>query len=148
MQNIYTHKNHTHKPTNKKHAHQHEKSFLLTHPKYCSNINTRSVDSWNAWNPYQYYICEPQHNKTNKMTRAPSEDSDQPGHLSSLISLLFTVCMKKSWVLKTPIGLGECPAWSESLLGAHVILLLLLCSGSCYQFGMRQVHVVWFSTSH
>ena len=30
---------------------------------------------------------EPAHDKTYKMTRAPSEDSDQPGHLPSLISL-------------------------------------------------------------
>ena len=28
---------------------------------------------------------EPHHDKTNKMARAPSEDSDQPGHLPSLI---------------------------------------------------------------
>ena len=28
---------------------------------------------------------EPQHDKTNKMTCAPSEDSDQPGHSPSLI---------------------------------------------------------------
>ena len=33
------------------------------------------------------YITEPQHDKTNKMASAPSEDSDQPGHSSSLISL-------------------------------------------------------------
>ena len=30
----------------------------------------------------------PKHDKTNKMTSAPSEDSDQPGHLSDL-SLLW-----------------------------------------------------------
>ena len=30
---------------------------------------------------------EPEHNKTNNMTCAPSKDSDQPRHLSSLISL-------------------------------------------------------------
>ena len=30
---------------------------------------------------------EPQHYKTNKMNCAPSEDSDQPGHSPSLISL-------------------------------------------------------------
>ena len=29
---------------------------------------------------------------------APSEDSDQPGHLPSLIKV-FAVCMKKAWVL-------------------------------------------------
>ena len=28
---------------------------------------------------------EPPHDKTNKMTFVPSEDSDQPGHLPSLI---------------------------------------------------------------
>ena len=28
---------------------------------------------------------EPPHDKTNKMTCAPSEDSDQPGHLPNLI---------------------------------------------------------------
>ena len=30
---------------------------------------------------------EPVHEKTNKMTCAPSEDSDEPGHLPSLIIL-------------------------------------------------------------
>ena len=30
-------------------------------------------------------IYEPRHDKTNEMTRASSEDSDQPGHLPSLI---------------------------------------------------------------
>ena len=29
----------------------------------------------------------PEHDKTNKLTCAPSEDSDQPGHPPSLISL-------------------------------------------------------------
>ena len=28
---------------------------------------------------------EPPHDKTNKMTFVPSDDSDQPGHLSSLV---------------------------------------------------------------
>ena len=31
---------------------------------------------------------EPQHDKTNKMAIASSEDSDQPGHPPSLISVL------------------------------------------------------------
>ena len=34
---------------------------------------------------YRYGIFEPSHDKTNKMTCAPSEDSDQPGHPPSLI---------------------------------------------------------------
>ena len=33
-------------------------------------------------------IFEPEHDKTNKVACAPSEDSDQPGHLLSLVSLL------------------------------------------------------------
>ena len=32
-----------------------------------------------------WLIYEPPHDKTNKMTCAPSEDSDQPGHQLSLI---------------------------------------------------------------
>ena len=32
-------------------------------------------------------IFEPHHDKTNKMECAPSEDSDQPGHPPSLMSL-------------------------------------------------------------
>ena len=41
---------------------------------------------------------EPPHDKTNKMTFAPSEDSDQPGHPPSLIGV-FAVRMKKPWAL-------------------------------------------------
>ena len=36
---------------------------------------------------YYYSKYEPPRDKTNKMICAPSEDSDQPGHLPSLISL-------------------------------------------------------------
>ena len=46
---------------------------------------------------------EPPHYKTNKMTCASSEDSDQPGHQPSLIRV-FTVHMKKHWVLSYPLS--------------------------------------------
>ena len=43
---------------------------------------------------------------------------------------VFTVCMKKPWVLSYPLStqqrlirLGRCPGWSKSLLGTQVILL-------------------------
>ena len=36
-------------------------------------------------NSLTYVLIEPPHDKTNKMICAPSEDSDQPGHLPSLI---------------------------------------------------------------
>ena len=57
---------------------------------------------------------------------ASKEDLDQPGHPPSLIRV-FTVRMKKPWVLSYPLStqwrllirLGGCPGWSESSLGAH-----------------------------
>ena len=102
------------------------------------------------------------HFKTNKMTRAPSEDSDQPGHLPSLIRV-FAV---------RSIGSSISPVWSESFLSAwrnigplttywahsedwsdwadsqadlslrwaHVILLVLSC-GSSY-FACSVSHIV------
>ena len=85
-------------------------------------------------------IFEPQHDKTNKMTytNAPSEDADQPGHPPSLIRA-FAVRMKKHWVLsywlsvqRRLISLGGCPGWSESSLGAQVILFVLSCWSSFY----------------
>ena len=62
---------------------------------------------------------EPVHDKTYKMACAPSEDSDQPGHLPSLIRV-FTVHHEESLgpylptecTTKTLIRLGECPGWS------------------------------------
>ena len=76
---------------------------------------------------------EPPHDKTNKMT-AHSEDSDQPGHLPSLIRV-FAMCSTKALFMrraKMLIRLGGCPGWSKSSLGAHVILLVLLWGGSSF----------------
>ena len=42
---------------------------------------------------------------------APSEDSDQPWHPSSLIRV-FTVCMKKAWVLSYPLS-AQRKLWSD-----------------------------------
>ena len=46
---------------------------------------------------------EPPHDKTNIMACASSEDSNQPGHPPSLISV-FAVRMKKAWVLSYPLS--------------------------------------------
>ena len=54
---------------------------------------------------------EPQHDKTNKTTCAPSEDLDQPGHPSSLIRV-FAVCMKNSWALSYPMS-AQGRLWSD-----------------------------------
>ena len=68
------------------------------------------------------------------ITWTPCDDSDHPGYPPSLIGV-FVVRMKKHWVLsypmrtaKTLIRLGGCLGWSDSLLGADVILLV---SSSC-----------------
>ena len=81
-------------------------------------------------------VNEPWHDKINKMACALSEDSDQPGHPPSLI-WVFAVRMKKPWVLSYPLStqrrlirLGRCTGWSESSLGAQVILLVLSWGGS------------------
>ena len=54
---------------------------------------------------------EPPHDKTNKMACSPSEDSDQPGHPPSLIRV-FTVRMKKVWVLSYPLS-AQRRLWSD-----------------------------------
>ena len=79
----------------------------------------------------------PLHDKTNKMTCAPSEDSDQPVHLPSLMRI-FAVRMKKhgplNYLLSAQWRLwsewANAQGWSASSLGAHVILLVLSCGGS------------------
>ena len=56
-------------------------------------------------------IFEPQHDKTNKMACASSEDSDQPGHSPSLIRV-FAVRMKKTWALNYPLS-AQRRLWSD-----------------------------------
>ena len=51
---------------------------------------------------YSSLLYEPPYDQTNKMTSAPNEDSDQPGHPPSLIRV-FAVRMKKHWVLSYPL---------------------------------------------
>ena len=58
---------------------------------------------------------EPPHDKTNKMTCAPSKDSDQPWHLPSLIRV-FAVCMKKQWALTTYLAHGKDSDQTEQML--------------------------------
>ena len=54
---------------------------------------------WNlSSSGYFHFFCiensknETQHDKTHKMTCAPSEDSDQTGHLPRLISPRYALC--------------------------------------------------------
>ena len=87
-------------------------------------------------------ITEPPHDKINKMACAPSEDSDQPVHLPSLIRV-FTARIKKAWVLSYPLS-AQRRLWSDwvdaqadlSSLGA--VILLVLSSGSSILCAYRE----------
>ena len=59
---------------------------------------------------------EPPHDKTNKMTFAPSEDSDQPGHPPSLISV-FTCA---HWVAKVAMFVHAESEGSDQTGRAHM----------------------------
>ena len=57
--------------------------------------NIKNVAVFKLYESFYDYVrktdeIKPQHVKTNKMTCAPSKDSDQPGHLPSLIRV-FTM---------------------------------------------------------
>ena len=77
--------------------------------------------AWGAWHSIWYdlegmswfikCLYEPAHDKTNKMTCAPSKDSDQPWHLPSLIRV-FAVHLKKHWVISYPLSTQRM-LWSE-----------------------------------
>ena len=78
---------------------------------------------------------EPPHDKTNKMTSVPCEDSDQAGHAPSLIRV-FIVRMKKHWILthwahcKESDQTGWMPRLIWVFLGTQIILLVLSWGGS------------------
>ena len=62
----------------------------------CGTFSAKSMQSADS--------NEPPHDKTNKIICGPRKDSDQPGHLPSLISVLV-VRMKKTWVLSYPLSI-------------------------------------------
>ena len=73
-------------------------------------------------------LDEPLHDKTNKMNVRPAKTQITLGILP--VWSVFAVRMKKAWVLSYPlIRQGGFPDWSESSLGA-LILLVLSCCGS------------------
>ena len=82
------------------------------------------------YRPWNYNTNEPQLQKTYLLTCLPNEDSNQPAHPRSLISV-FIVRMKKKikkmhpWLsklhpVKNLIRLRERTGWSESSQDAHV----------------------------
>ena len=92
-----------------------------------------------SYSQIQIWTNEPPHDKTYKMTYAPSEDSDQPGHLPSYI-IVFAGCMKNHWAFYLLsaqwrlIRLGGCPGWSESSLGAHYFVGVVVWWLKCFEW--------------
>ena len=80
-----------------------------------------------CWSQY-----EPVHDKTNKMTCAPSKGSIRAFATQSDQSLrcpheeTLDLKLPIEHTVKTQIRLGRCPGWAESSLGAHVILLVFV----------------------
>ena len=71
---------------------------------------------------------EPKHDKTNKMTQTPSNDSDQ--NIRCPHEEVLGPCLSLERTLKALIRPGGCPGRSESSLGAQIISLVLSCAGS------------------
>ena len=63
-----------------------------------ASLNIHSAFDKYPRNPRSVSQNEPPHDKTNKTTCAPSEDSDQAGHPPSLIRV-FAVLMSNHWAL-------------------------------------------------
>ena len=88
-------------------------------------------------NKYSFFSLSCSMTKPTKWPVRPAK-TDQPGHPPSLIRV-FAIHMKKAWVLSYLLSAQRrlwsdcrCPGWSETSLGAQVILLVLSCSGSFF----------------
>ena len=79
-------------------------------------------------------------------TSAQSDQSLRCPHEEALGPLLPT-----ERIAKTLIRLGRRPSWSESLLSAHIILLILSCCGSFrfwISYALCYITISWFKSVH
>ena len=108
-------------------CHQPCKTTVLSHFDFLSNDLIKCTHCQFIWSS----TFETKHDKTNTIACALSEDSDQPVH-PPIRCALNGKLRTQSFFMRTAknlIRLGGCPGWSESLLGARVILLVLSCCG-------------------
>ena len=81
------------------------------------------------------------------MTCAPSVDSDQPGHLPSLIRV-FAVCMKKAWALSYPLS-TQWRLWSDWADAQADLRLRWMYRSFCYAPNLAEVdRAYWFWVVH
>ena len=77
-------------------------------------------------------LNEPPHDKTNKMTVPPAKTPINLGIRP--VWSVFAVLRTQAFFMRTAkTDQTGCPGWSESLLGAHAILLVLSGGGSNYK---------------
>ena len=92
-------------------------------------------------------VNEPPHDKTNKMTCAPSEDSDQPGHPPGLIRV-FAARMKKAWVLSYPLSVLRrlwsdwADAQADLVFAWRTVILLVLSWGGSNERLLLLLHLL------
>ena len=106
----------------------------LTRPNYITRFHI-FLELFHLLTRWYSYTYESQHDKTNKMASAPSEDFDQPGRPPSLIRV-FAVRMNKAWALSHSLS-AQRRLWSDltnaqaglSLRSAHT----LSCCGSYFR---------------
>ena len=89
---------------------------------------------------------EPAHDKTNKMTCAPSEDSDQPGNPPSLIRIFAVRSVGSPGPKASSAKSEDWSVWTDAqnelkFCWAHVILLVLscTCSNDCSYSGNQEL---------
>ena len=121
-------------------------SFMLYTARLVSfSLLTLSALGWN----FQQMTYKPAHHKTYNKTCVTSNDSDQTVHPPSMARILVHPSLDSleavegtcnQWRL---IRLHGCAGWSESLLIAQALLLVLSCAGSYWNifliFPIKQV---------
>ena len=107
--------------------------FKLTSESAFSRVNHRWAASWQN---QQNGMC------TQRRLRSAwaSAQSDQGLRCSHEETLGFSLPIER--IVKTLIRLGSCPGWSESSLGAHIILLVLLCRAQLFSCQYLILHLL------
>ena len=87
---------------------------------------------------------EPPHDKTNRISCAPSKDSDQSGHPPSLFRA-FAVSMKKAVSLATywAHSIGSDQTGRLWVFAGRTVILLVLSLGSSYVYGPVRLCWLW-----
>ena len=110
----------------------------------CSNPSWQTLNTYTSQQQRGFSGCNWAATWQNQQgERAPSEDSDQPGHPPSLIRV-FAVRTKKAWVLSYPLS-SQWRLWV--LAGRTRILLVLSCRGSFIWHNCSQTNSIMTLTN-